>query len=100
LPVPPAVRIDILSAAVAFPTRRCALPERCVDCNSGPRLHEVVSCYTETFPVRAPNGVPYLLTLRLCLACGSRFADRREVREYLRTRLPAHATSVAEAAAL
>jgi hypothetical protein len=76
------------------------LPERCVDCNSGPRLHEVVSCYSETFPVRAPNGVSYNLTLRLCLACGSRFAGRREVREYLLTRLPAHATSVAEAVAV
>jgi NMD protein affecting ribosome stability and mRNA decay len=76
------------------------LPERCVDCGSGPRLHEVLSCYTETFPVRAPNGVPYHITLRLCLACGTRFAERREVREYLRTRLPTHATSVAEAAAI
>jgi NMD protein affecting ribosome stability and mRNA decay len=76
------------------------LAERCVDCNSGPRLHEVVSCFTETFPVRAPNGVPYNLTLRLCLACGARFADRRQIREYLRTRLPAHATSVAEVVAV
>ena len=76
------------------------MSERCVDCNSGPRLHEVVSCFSETFPVRAPNGMPYNLTLRLCLACGSRFVDRREVREYLRTRLPAHATSVAEAVAV
>ncbi|HET7824533.1 MAG TPA: hypothetical protein VFK90_04335 [Anaeromyxobacter sp.] len=50
--------------------------------------------------MRAPNGMPYNLTLRLCLACGSRFADRREVREYLSTRLPAHATSVTEAAAV
>jgi hypothetical protein len=76
------------------------LHERCVDCDCRPRLHEVVSCFSETFPVRAPNGLPYNLTLRLCLACGSRFADRREIREYLRTRLPAHATSVAEAAAV
>ncbi|HET8540281.1 MAG TPA: hypothetical protein VFL83_10455 [Anaeromyxobacter sp.] len=47
-----------------------------------------------------PNGLKYQLTLRLCLACGSRFADRPQVREYLRTRLPAHATSVAEAVAV
>jgi hypothetical protein len=74
------------------------LPERCVDCRTGPRLHSAVSCFSETFPVTAPNGVKYDLTLRLCLACGSRFADRRQIREYLRTRLPAYATSVVEAA--
>jgi hypothetical protein len=89
----------MLSTAVLHPTRRCALSDRCVDCNSGPRLHETVSSYSETFPVRAPNGLPYHLTLRICLACGSRFGDRRQVREYLRTRLPAHATSVVEAVA-
>ncbi len=72
------------------------MPDSCVDCLTGPRLHAAVSCYSETFPVTAPNGVKYDLTLRLCLACGSRFADRREIRAYLRTRLPAHATSVAE----
>jgi hypothetical protein len=76
------------------------LPERCVDCSTGSRLHEVASCYTETFPVTGPAGMKYHLTLRLCLACGSRFADRQQVREYLRTRLPAHATSVVEAVAV
>lgn len=75
------------------------MPERCVDCNSGSRLHQVLSCYSETFPVRAPNGVPYNITLRLCLACGTRFADRQQVREYLLTKLPAHAR-VAETAAV
>jgi hypothetical protein len=87
----------MLWAAVVPQTRRCALPERCVDCNSGSWLHQVLSCYSETFPVRAPNGVPYTITLRLCLACGTRFADRQQVREYLRTKLPAHA-SVAKTA--
>ena len=72
------------------------MSDRCVDCRTGPKLH---ACFTETFPVTGPNG-KYQLTLRLCLACGARFADRRQVREYLRTRLPAHATSVAEAVAV
>ncbi len=75
------------------------MPDRCVDCRTAPRLHLAESCFTETFPVTGPNGLKYQLTLRLCLACGSRFADRREIREYLRTRLPAYATSVVEAAA-
>ncbi len=75
------------------------MSDRCVDCLSGPRLHTTVSCFTETFPVSGPTGLKYEVTLRLCLACGSRFADRREIREYLRTRLPAYATSVVEAAA-
>ncbi len=76
------------------------MPERCVDCRTGARLHSAVSCFSETFPVTAPNGVKYDLTLQLCLACGSRFADRRQIREYLRTRLPAYATSVVEPAAV
>ncbi len=75
------------------------MSDRCIDCNTAPSLHAEFSCYTETFPVAAPNGLKYQLTLRLCLACGSRFADRREIREYLRTRFPAHATSVVEAVA-
>jgi hypothetical protein len=50
--------------------------------------------------VTGPNGIKYHLTLRLCLACGARFADRRQVREYLHTRLPAHAVSVVEAVAV
>lgn len=76
------------------------MPDRCVDCHAGSRLHEVVSCYSETFPVTGPYGAKYQLTLRLCLACGSRFADRLQLREYLRSRLPAHATSVVEAVAV
>jgi hypothetical protein len=76
------------------------LPDRCVDCGTGPSLHTAVSCFTETFPVTGPNGLRYHLTLRLCLACGSRFADRLQVREYLRTRIPVHATTVVEAAAV
>ncbi len=73
------------------------MSDRCVDCRTGPKLD---ACFTEIFPVTGPTGFKYHFTLRLCLACGSRFADRREVREYLRTRLPAHATSVVEAVAL
>jgi len=65
-----------------------------------PRLHTAGPCFSETFPVVGPNGLRYHLTLRICLACGSRFADRSEIREYLRTRLPAHATSVVEAVAV
>ncbi len=75
------------------------MADRCADCNSGPRLHEILPCFSETFPVRAPNGLPYNLTLRLCLTCGARFADRGQLRQYLATRLPAHATRVAEVAA-
>lgn len=73
------------------------MPDRCIDCGTGPKLN---ACFTETFPVTGPNGLKYHLSLRLCLACGSRFADRRQVREYLHTRLPAHATSVVEAVAV
>lgn len=76
------------------------MSERCVDCRSGSRLNEVQSCFTETFAVTGPLGMKYPLTLRLCLACGSRFADRQQVREYLRTRIPAHARSVVEAVAV
>ena len=76
------------------------LPDRCVDCRTGPRLHEVASCYSETFRLTGPDAVKYHLTLRLCLACGKRFADRLQLREYLRTRLPAYATSVVEAVAV
>jgi len=67
------------------------LPERCVECNRSPRLHEVVSCFSETFPLVAPNHAAYNLTLRLCLPCGTRFAGREQIREYLRTKIPAHA---------
>ena len=76
------------------------MPDRCVDCRTSPRLHTTGPCFTETFPVVGTNGLKYLVTLRICLTCGSRFADRSEIREYLRTRLPAHATSVVEAVAV
>jgi len=76
------------------------LSDLCVDCSAGSRLNEVASCFSETFPVKALDGVKYQVTLRLCLACGKRFADRRQLREYLLTRLPAYATSVAEAVAV
>ena len=29
-----------------------------------------------------------MLTLRLCLRCGARFSDRRELRSYLHRKLP------------
>lgn len=73
--------------------------ERCVDCSDQPKLHELGSCYSETFAVRAPNGAALHLTLRLCLRCGSRFPDRTQLREYLRTRLPEHALQLAAAVA-
>jgi hypothetical protein len=76
------------------------LPDRCVDCNIRPRLHHILSCYSETFAVKAPEGAKYQVTLRLCLACGTRFPDRVALREYLRTRLPAHAMRAVAAAAV
>ncbi len=39
------------------------------------------------------DGGRFTVTLRLCLACGSRFADRVQLRRYLCTKLPAYATS-------
>ncbi len=66
------------------------MPDGCVDCNVWPRPNDVASCYSETFPMKAPDGGLFQLTLRLCLRCGTRFADRRELREYLRTKLPAY----------
>ncbi len=74
--------------------------DRCVDCNGAPRLHAVVPCYSETFPAKAPDGARFTLTLRLCLACGTRFADRRQLRDYLATKLPAYAMGVAEVGAV
>ncbi|HUL61292.1 MAG TPA: hypothetical protein VLU43_18590 [Anaeromyxobacteraceae bacterium] len=71
------------------------MPNRCVDCQTSPRVNDSGSCYSETFPVKAPNGVQVLLTLRLCLSCGARFQDRPALRAYLQTRLPVHATAVA-----
>jgi hypothetical protein len=71
--------------------------DRCVDCGDRPRLHDLGSCYSETYAVRAPSGAAIHLTLRLCLRCGGRFADRTGLREYLRTRLPEYAVQVAAA---
>jgi hypothetical protein len=73
--------------------RRCALPDGCVDCNVRPRPNDVVPCYSETFPMTTIDGGRFTVTLRLCLACGTRFADRAQLRRYLATRLPAYATS-------
>jgi hypothetical protein len=64
------------------------VPDRCLDCNDRPKLVDV---YSETFAVRAPSGAALHLTLRLCLRCGSRFPDRSQLRDYLRTRLPDYA---------
>jgi len=51
-------------------------------------LHELGSCFTETFPVRSQGGSTVHVTLRLCPRCGRRFPDRTQLREYLRSRLP------------
>ena len=72
------------------------LPDRCLDCNDRPKPNDVAS-YTETFAVRAPSGAALHLTLRLCLRCGSRFPDRSQLRDYLRTRLPDYAVQWATA---
>lgn len=71
------------------------MPNRCVDCQTSPRVNEPGSCFSETFAVKAPNGARVLLTLRLCLPCGARFEDRAALRAYLETRLPVPATAVA-----
>jgi hypothetical protein len=65
--------------------------DACVDC----RTHRFTSGFTEVFESRAFDGTPLLVTLRLCLDCGSRFADRGEMRGYLVHKLPAHAVAVA-----
>ncbi len=69
------------------------MSNQCVDCRTSPRVNETASCFSETFPVKAPNGAQVHVTLRLCLSCGARFQDRVELREYLATRLPAYATA-------
>ena len=74
------------------------MADRCVDCGDRPRLHDLGSCFSETYPVRAPGGAAMHLTLRLCLRCGARFSDRTQLREYLRTRLPEYAVQVVPAA--
>ena len=43
------------------------------------------------FASRSFDGSTLLVTMRLCLDCGSRFADRQAMRSYLVGRLPAHA---------
>ena len=57
----------------------------CVDCGS----REFQSCFTEWFPSRSSDGVPAAVTLRLCLSCGARFADRAQLRTHLLAKLPA-----------
>lgn len=69
------------------------MPERCVDCDVRPRPSEVVPCFSETFNLTTTIGGHFHLTLRLCLGCGARFADRRQLRDYLATKLPAYASS-------
>ncbi len=62
--------------------------DRCVDCNTRPTLNDVVPCYSETFPMKAADGGVFQFTLRLGLECGTRFRDRKQLREYLRAKLP------------
>lgn len=71
------------------------MPDACVDC----RTRRFTSGFTEVFESRAFDGSPVLVTLRMCLDCGSRFADRREMRSYLLHKLPAHAVAAAAPAA-
>jgi hypothetical protein len=65
------------------------LHDGCVDCRALPRLHELGPCFSETFATKAPNGMQVHVTLCLCLKCGARFEDRSQLREYLRSRMPA-----------
>ena len=71
------------------------MAEACVDCSATSRPTEVVPCFSESFPLKTTNGGQFTLTLRLCLRCGARFADRGAVRRYLATRLPAYAAFAA-----
>ncbi len=73
------------------------MPDACVDCNGRPKLHDLGSCYSETFPVRATDGSAVHLTLRLCLRCGARFGDRAQLRDYLRTKVPTYLLEAAAA---
>jgi hypothetical protein len=73
------------------------VPDTCVDCNDRPRLHDLGSSYTETFPIMSPSGAAMTMSLRLCLRCGGRFADRTQLREYLRTKIPQFAIAVSVA---
>ena len=65
------------------------MPDACVDCRT-PRF---TSGFTETFESRGFTGDLQLVTLRLCLDCGSRFADRAQMRRYLVQKLPAWAVA-------
>ena len=69
------------------------MADACVDC----RTPKFSSGFTETFQSRTYDGSTVLVTVRLCLDCGGRFAGRDELRAYLASRLPAHALSVATA---
>ncbi|MBI5068393.1 MAG: hypothetical protein HZB56_09140 [Deltaproteobacteria bacterium] len=63
------------------------MADACVDCRT-PRF---TSGFTETFESRDFTGAPQVVTLRLCLDCGSRFSDRAQLRRYLTAKLPAWA---------
>lgn len=67
------------------------MPDACVDCQT-PRF---TSGFTEIFEARGHAGAPGLVTLRLCLDCGSRFPDRAQMRRYLVTKLPAPVAATA-----
>ena len=71
------------------------MPDVCVDCSVTSRPTDVVPCFSESFPLKTTNGGQFTVTLRLCLRCGRRFADRQEVRSYLATKLPAYAAYAA-----
>ncbi|HET7754116.1 MAG TPA: hypothetical protein VFK85_09410 [Anaeromyxobacteraceae bacterium] len=65
------------------------MAEICADCGS----QDFTSCFSESFPTRGLDGVAFVLTLRLCLRCGARFTDWRELRSYLHRKLPARPAS-------
>ena len=68
------------------------MPDVCVDCSATSRPTDVVPCFSESFPLKTTNGGQFTVTLRLCLKCGRRFADRGQLRSYLATKLPAYAS--------
>ena len=61
------------------------MSEICADCGS----REFSSCFAEVFPARGRDGAAVTLTVRLCLACGTRFPDRGQLRSHLLEKLPA-----------
>ena len=65
------------------------MAEICADCGS----QDFSSCFSESFPTRGLDGAAFVLTLRLCLRCGARFGDRRELRSYLHQKLPRSTTA-------